>query len=217
MPKWNKGQQYEYDITELIKSNGITVPLDLQNNDTGFVYKGVEYFVEVKNKTAPDYGQKGLVWSQIHKWQWRENDSISKMFDAIGVTGLIDPKFVPKLYSVSKHLLTPMDRSADQRAFEQSNIPLTGAGYLHDFYARKNCYYIQIEGKGFYHLQKDIAQLGVPQFDPDLTLRLRAKTHASIPVHHYSFFAVIQANRRSIRFTKYDLEEKNGRIFPPIK
>ncbi len=217
MPKWNKGQQYEYDITELIKKQGIAVPLDLRSNDTGFVYNGVDYYVEVKNRTAPDFGQKGLVWSQANKWQWRDDDNISKMFDTIGVTKHIDPKFVPKLYSVSKNLLTPMDRSADQRAFEKSNIPLTGATYLHDFYARKNCFYIQVEGKGFYHLQKDIANLGVPQFDPDLTLRLRAKTHASIPVHQYSFFAVIQVNRRSIRYTKFDLEEKGGRVFPPIK
>lgn len=217
MPKWNKGQQYEYDITQLIKKKGIAVPINLKNNDTGFVINGVDYFVEVKNKTAPDFGQKGLVWSQTNKWHWREDDSISKMFDDIGITKHIDPKFVPKLYSVGKHLLTPMDRSADQRAFEKSNIPLKGASYLHDFYARKNCFYIQIEGKGFYHLQKDVARLGVPQFDPDLTLRLRAKTHASIPVHHYSFFAVIQVNRRSIRKTDFDLEEKGIKIFPPIK
>jgi len=213
----NKGQKYEAYIYNLLEERGIKIPLDLAGNDVGFRHKGVDYYVEVKNRKAPDYGQKGLVWDKTDKWKWREQDNISQMFDDIGVIGMIDKSFEPKLYTIANESLTAADRSSDQRAFEKSNIPLVGASYLYNFYARRKCYYIQIEDKGFYYLQKDIANLGVPQFAPTLTLRLRAKTHHSFPIHKYSFFAVIRANKSSIGVTKFDFEEKGGKKFPPIE
>ena len=213
----NKGQKYEEYIYNLLEERGIKIPLFLAGNDAGFRHKGVDYYVEVKNRNAPDYGQKGLVWDKTNKWKWREQDSISKMFDDIGVIEMIDKSFEPKLYTVANEALTTTDKYSDMTTFEKSKISLTGASYLYDFYARRKCYYIQIETKGFYYLQKDIANLGVPQFAPDLTLRLRAKTHHSLPIHAYSFFAVIQANKRSIGKTDFDLEEKGGRKFPPIE
>jgi hypothetical protein len=64
-------------------------------------------------------------------------------------------------------------------------------------------------------LKQDIANLKVPRFVPELTLRLRAKTHHSFPVHKYSFFAVIQAKTGALLKSPFDLEEKIG-TFPPI-
>jgi len=43
---------------------------------------------------------------------------------------------------------------------------------------------------------------------------LRAKTHHSIPIYQYSFFAVIQIGKKPNQ-SSFDLEEKVG-IFPPI-
>lgn len=218
MPR-NKGQKYEDYINELLETKGV-LPLHLKGNmganDAAFTHKGVDYYVEVKNKSAPDYGQKRLIWDYVKKWQWSETDIISTTFDIWKVTDNIDKNFIPKRYSVvPKEKITLSDRASDRRAFEKKGIYIPNTT-LHDFYARRNCYYIQIEGKGFYHLQKDVANLGVPQYKPDLYVRLRAKTHSSHPVYNYSFFAVIQADKGSAAVTKYDLEELGGRDFPPF-
>jgi Holliday junction resolvase-like predicted endonuclease len=217
----NKGQEYEDKIVKILEDKKL-FPLHLKNNmqgnDAAIVHKGATYFVEVKNRDAPDYGQKRLVWDQLTKWQWSENDIIAQLFTQYGIVNQhINPGFIPKRYSVlPKENITAADKRFDQIAFKKNGIPIPNT-CLHDFYARRNCYYIQIEGKGFYHLQRDIAQLGVPQYKPDLYLRLRAKTHSSSPIYNYSFFAVINADKNSASITGFDLEELGGKSFPPIQ
>jgi|SRR5215213_6378178 len=213
----NLGQLYEEKIRNLLRNRNL-LPLILEGNDAGFIQRGVTYFVEVKNKTAPDFGQKGLIWEKnMKKWRWREDDIVSQLYDNLGVINNIDPNFAPKRYTVEPlDKLTDKDRQEDRRTFEKRGIPLGNLNYLYEFYARKKCYYIQIEGKGLYFLKQDIANLNVPRFVPELTLRLRAKTHHSIPVHAYSFFAVIQARTKRMYPSPYDIEETGGRNFPLI-
>jgi hypothetical protein len=215
----NLGLQYEMKIRKLLRAKGV-LPIILENNlngnDAGFSHKGVHYYVEIKNKTAPDFGQKGLIWDKnSKKWKWREQDVISDLYDNLGVIKKIDKNFVPNRYSVEPlHKLTLIQKISDQKNFEQS-YGLNNLNLLYEFYARKKCHYIQIEGKGFYFLKQDIANLNVPRFRPDLTLRLRAKTHGSSPTYNYSFFAVIQAKTSGMLPSEYDLEEQVG-AFPPI-
>ncbi len=211
----NKGQLYEKSIREILENKNL-LPKQLNNNDAGFIHENVTYYVEVKNKTAPDFGQKGLEWSFGGGWKWREDDEVSTFFDNLGVVGLIDKTFEPRRYTKPKETLSILDRKDDRQEFEQRDIPLLDSEViLYEFYARKQCYYIQVEGKGFYYMKQDIANLKVPRFRPQLTLRLRAKTHHSYPVHSYSFFAVLQANTRGIAASGYDLEEKVG-SFPIV-
>lgn len=215
MPK-NLGQQYEDYIKEILQKKNL-LPLIPSYIDAGFIHKGATFYVEVKNNKAPDFGQKGLTWSQAKGWEWRERDVVSEMYDRMGVINQIDKTFVPKRYSVPQENLTAADRTFDQTKFEKSGIVLKDLNYLYEFYARKQCFYIQVEGKGFYFLQQDVAGLGVPQFKPELRLRLRAKTHHSFPIHNYSFFAVITAKRNTIYPSTFDLEDGEGkRKFPPI-
>lgn len=215
MTDLNLGQLYEKKIQNILKNRSL-LPADLKGNDAGFIHRAVEYYVEVKNKTAPDFGQKKLTWSKTSGWEWSEKDVVTDLYDKLGVINQIDKTFVPKRYTVAPDKITEKDRTEDRQKFEKRGIVLTHTGYLYDFYARKQCFYIQIEGKGFYHLKQDIANLVVPRFEPELTLRLRAKTHHSFPYHNYSFFAVIQARTRGMLASSYDLEEKVG-TFPAIK
>ena len=217
----NLGQLYEKKIKDLLRAKSL-LPLhletNLEGNDAGFMHKGVSYFVEVKNRTAPDFGQKGLKWEKSsRKWNWRIQDVITDFYDELGVIKHIDKKFIPKRHSVEPlHKLTLMDKRFDQQNFEDGGSERRlDINVLYEFYARKRCYYIQIEGKGFYYLQQDIANLKVPPFRPELTLRLRAKTHSSSPTYNYSFFAVIQAKTSTILPSSFDLEEKVEE-FPPI-
>jgi hypothetical protein len=214
MPSWNLGQVYEKTIQDILESRGL-LPDNLCGNDAGFKHNGMIFFVEVKNKTAPDFGQKKLTWTKQKGWEWSEKDIITDLYDKLGVMKYIDKNFVPRRYTVSANSISMLDKKHDQQQFEKRGISLSNPRYLYEFYARKNCYYIQIENKGLYHLKNDIANLVVPRFMPELTLRLRAKTHQSIPIYSYSFFAVIQAQTNRMAKSLYDLEEKVG-AFPVI-
>ncbi len=214
----NLGQEYEDKIIKLLENRGVlpaSLKNNLQGNDAGFRHNNINRFLEVKNRTDTDFGQKNLKWSEQNGWHWTEADQITEMYDEIGVMRQIDKSFKPNLYSVNRFDFNQQHRIQDQKAFEKQ-IELKGAVYLHKFYARKDCYYIQVENKGFYHLERDIAGLGVPKFDPIIRLRLRAKVRDKFPPYNYSFFATIKVNKRSIRKSDFDIEEKLGRKFPPI-
>lgn len=212
----NEGQIYEEKIRQKLRTKNL-LPNNLEDNDAGFIRQGVSYFVEIKNINAPDFGQKGLIWDKFSKiWNWRRLDVISQFYESFGIRNHIDKDFIPRRYSVEpKEKLTEQDREFDQKNFEKSGIPLGNINLLYEFYARKKCFYIQIEGKGLFYLKDDAAKLNVPQFNLPITLRLRAKTHNSFPIHKYSFFAVIQANTNSLPLSAYDLEEKVGK-FPLV-
>ncbi len=210
----NQGQQYEEAIRTILKKRHL-LPSDLADNDAGFIHNRTDYYLEVKNKTAPDFGQKGLVWNSTTGWEWRETDVMTQLYDQLGVRFHIPQNFIPKKYSIPPDLLSQADKTYDQNHFELRNILLDRPDYLYEYYERKHCYYIQIEGKGFYYLKRDVASLGVPQFVPQLTLRLRAKTHHSIPLQAYSFFAVLQAQTKALAPSPFDIDEKVG-SFPSI-
>lgn len=212
----NQGQIYEKLIQTKLRNRNL-LPNNLESNDAGFIKKGKAFFVEVKNVNAPDFGQKGLVWDKVTKsWNWRKFDIISQFYEAFNIRQYIDKTFIPRRYSVEpKEKLTEQDREFDQKHFEKSGISLTNIKLLYEFYARKRCFYIQIENRGLFYLKNDEAQLNVPQLNLPLTLRLRAKTHHSFPIHKYSFFAVIQANTNNLPISPFDIEGKVGK-FPTI-
>lgn len=214
MVNQNAGQKYEEKIRDILAQKNM-LPANLNHNDAGFVHHGQDYYLEVKNRTAPDYGQKRIRWDNTNAWQWSKPDQITALYDALGVINYIDPQFSPKRYTVVPATkITDADVSYDQRHFEKSGIILPSIDALYDYYERKQCFYIQREGYGFFCLRTDAASIGAPQFAPELTLRLRAKRHHSTPAYNYSFFAVIQIAPYHFK-SIYDIEGKTG-PFPPI-
>ncbi|HEX9929228.1 MAG TPA: hypothetical protein VGB02_11885 [Pyrinomonadaceae bacterium] len=216
----NKGLEYEKKIRELLMAREL-LPAHLlgklikTGNDAAFVHKGKGYFLEIKNETAPDYGAKKIIYKpDTGKWAWNEIDEMSDLFDEIGVLNKI-PSFVPR-----KHVKPDLQLTAEDKKFDLKNfthiiqLGIVGANLLHEYYAKKRCFYIQVEGKGFYHLLEDRAELGVPKFNPVVNLRLRAKTHSSTPIHNYSFRVIILGLRQTILASPFDLEK--GTKFPPI-
>ncbi|NQT34500.1 hypothetical protein HQ587_04855 [bacterium] len=213
-PNLNAGQRYEAMIRSILENRNL-LPQDLHGNDAGFIHRGQDYYIEIKNRTAPDFGQKRILWDEQNGWHWAIVDSVTDLFDELNLLDRIVKTFIPRRYSKDTNQITIADRRYNQERFEQNNILIDDIEVLYDYYARKECYYIQIENKGFYYLLEDRANLGVPHFRPQLKLRLRAKTHHSDPPYQYSFFAVIQAIRSSIDRSTFDLEEKVG-SFPNI-
>ncbi|HRH46324.1 MAG TPA: hypothetical protein PKY82_32060 [Pyrinomonadaceae bacterium] len=215
----NKGQLYEPYINKILEDKGF-FPLQLKGNleghDSAFKHKGIIYYLELKNNVAPDFGQKGLKWNRRDGWIWSTEDDVTKMYDDFKVRERIPSNFTPNLFTVPLGEFKNSHQVLDKRAFEQV-IPLDQKQALHRFYANKKVFYIQVEGRGFYYLEQDVAKLQVPQFDPDLTLRLRAKQRSSKSPNDYAFWAVIRVKSRSIRPTTFDIEEENGKNFPPFE
>jgi hypothetical protein len=81
------------------------------------------------------------------------------------------------------------------------------------YYENKNCYYIQIEKSGFYHLESDIFNLGTPRYDGKIGLRLRTKTRSSKKIYMYGLLGKIALLEKPTP-SRFDLEELDGREFP---
>lgn len=220
MAGYNRGDAYEEKIEQICRKKGI-LPLDFSRAGAGsgadiiFVHHGNKNILEVKADLKADYGQRKLNWSN-GLWTWAKKDEISDFYTKLGILDNIQQKnIIPLRYTKQKDKITLPDRDVDRRLFEEPNIPIS-TGALFDYYEKENTYYMQIGGYGFYHLSKDPLCLGTPQFDGFMSLRLRAKTHHSFPPHAYSFFAVLKVGQPPT-CSIYDLEELDGRKFPPIK
>jgi hypothetical protein len=85
--------------------------------------------------------------------------------------------------------------------------------YVEKFYNLKEppVYYIQIEGKGFFFMGKDILGLGVPRLNGKPYLRARVKTRSSSK-NKWGFLVAIKMPY--IKNSKYDIEETEGKFFP---
>ena len=239
MENKNKGFKYEDKIIEILKKKKL-IPQNTKRTggsdkaDLVIYYKGNKIIVELKNKdTGADYGQKELLWSQKKLWHWSKDkdkkvDPIFKLFEGLKIIENQIPKnFVPERYFKKKHKnkkiksvyedVTVEDYNYDLKHMEKPHIPIP-LNTLFKYYMEKNCFYIQIEKSGFYHLKNDKFNLGTKQFNGEISLRLRVKYRGSrkninIKPWDYGFLAKIALKRKPTP-SQYDLEELDGREFP---
>jgi len=217
---YNKGDSYEQNIFDLLISKKLISTNSIRAGagnsiDIKFLHNFQEYNLEVKLDLEADYGQKMLKWNE-GLWSWCVDDSVTSFYTSAGVLDIVNSKnFIPNRYFIPRDEITAQQKNQDQKAFEDKvDININS---LYDFYGNKNCYYIQIGGFGFYHLKQDILSLGTPRFDCKMKLRLRAKTIHSLPIYKYGFYAVLKVDKQGKpQRSQYDIEEKDGRIFPPI-
>lgn len=218
---YNKGDAYEDKIFCILKRKKFLPPNTRRAGagtgaDMPFIHKGKVFILEVKKDKAADYGQKMLKWNSTDGWLWCVDDEVTQLYTELGILKILNNKnLVPIKFSKDKKSITAKDRSGDQRAFEDKiDIPVEA---LYKYYKGKNCFYIQIgKGLGFYHLEKDVADLGTPQFDAILKLRFRAKTIRSMPLWNYAFYAVLKIRFAGIK-SKFNLEPSGSQSFPPIE
>jgi len=85
-----------------------------------------------------------------------------------------------------------------------------------DLYASKGCHYIQLEGKGLYHLGMDPLAIGVPELRCPQRFRVRIKNHGTKGgFMNLSVTAAIQfSNPRQIRPSYFSLDGRGK--FPPL-
>lgn len=217
---YNKGDAYEDEICNICKHRKIT-PREFKRGGAGngpdviFYHRGNIYNLEAKNGLSADYGQRMLTWRN-GTWSWSTADELIELYDGLNVRDEIDANFIPNKYTIEHNArtFTLQHKRLDQRAFE-NNIEID-INKLFTYYAAKNCFYMQVQGFGFYHLLEDVANIGTPQFDAELKLRFRAKTIHSYPDWNYNFYAVIKVSSKPT-VSIFDIEALRGRIFPPIQ
>ncbi|MFY7804681.1 MAG: hypothetical protein ACOVQ7_14765 [Limnoraphis robusta] len=215
---YNKGDAYEQVIFNILQQKGFLSPNATRAGagtgvDIKFLHNSGEHNLEVKLDLNADYGQKMLRWDD-GVWSWSCQDETTELYTSIGVLEYINKKdIIPYRYTIPQNELTREQKSLDQRNVKDY-LPISISA-LHSYYRNKGCFYMQIGGYGFYHLSEDILGLKTPQFNSNIRLRLRAKTIRSEPIYNYRFCAVLKLVGKPKK-SPYDIEEKDGRVFPPI-
>ena len=217
---FNQGDEYEHQIYQICCESHI-LPAGFKRAgasafepDIVFIHKGQQYSLEVKADKGADWGQKMCKWDENTGWQWNVVDNTTKLYDELGMLNKIDPNFVPRKFSLNRDTITLKDKRFDQENFERPNIecPIEA---LFNYYAERDCYYLQFQNYGFYHLKKDIAKLGTQQFNGTITFRFRAKTIHSEPVYKYGFYGVLKL-REKPDLSSFDINERENAEFPEI-
>jgi hypothetical protein len=219
---YNNGDIYEQTIFDILKAKRLIVVGSSRGGagnkaDIEFLHNGLPNNLEVKLNLKADFGQKMLEWEN-GIWSWSKNDSITDFYTSAGVLDIIkDKNLIPNRYFVPKYDITREQRKQDQNDFEDKlEISIDP---LYNFYGNKQCYYIQVGGYGFYHLKYDVLSLGTPQFTGRMKLRLRAKTilDDENKIYNYRYCATLKVDTKvKPQKSCYDIEQKDGRKFPPI-
>ena len=216
---YNKGDSYEEKIFQILESKKMLAPEakrggSSQKPDILFLHQSRPNSLEVKLDLKADYGQKMLKWEN-GVWFWCVDDAVTQLYSELKVLEYINRKSIlPNRYTIPKEEITQDQKTEDQKNFEDAQEIDINA--LYEYYSHRNCYYIQVGGYGFYHLKKDVLNLGTPQFNCKMRLRLRAKTIHSNPIYNYGFYAVLKPYGKPQQVSPFDLEEKGDRVFPPL-
>jgi len=230
---YNTGDTYEEKIFNICNENKIMAVGSKRAGAAGsapdlkFLHLANEYKLEIKNDMNPDYGQRRIHFNpQDGTWNWATDDSVTDFYKELNLLGNIDKNFLPIWYRkrvknqkgrYSKVVeYTLEDFKNDQSTFENAGNKVP-TQTLFNYYAKRDTFYIQIEGSGFYHLKEDVALLGTQQYDGTLTMRFRVKHagHSKNPPHSCQFMGVLKQETLPSK-SKFNLEPSLGQSFPNI-
>lgn len=143
-------------------------------SDVQFTLSGTVYGIEIKDKDAFEGGQKRMIPGDQGLIIPEECLHKECLASYIPFQGRI-PSFLkgdkrPEQWTAEKHLFADEYISVDSKK-------------VAEYYRRKGESYIQVEGKGLYHLGQDILGCGVPEFVCETLLRIRCKCHKSVPMY----------------------------------
>lgn len=194
MSGYNKGDAYEEEIFQICANKKIIKPGSNRAGagsaaDLVILKKGNEINIEVKYKSA-DWGQKYLDYRDEGGWFWENPDKVTELYDAIGLISHI-PIFRPRNINhnnlknwkkIRKEIIGQKDKDFDLSSFKKDSISCENK-ILFQYYKQKNCFYLQLKNFGLFHLSEDRFNLGTPQFDGEMIIRLRAK-----PFHAHAYY-----------------------------
>lgn len=205
-----KGKEYELQCFAVVKHCSIDQqPFTLQTEeslggcsndiDLQCQYQGTLVGIEIKKAAAPDWVQCKLQYNEETK-QWSPNISnrskIPKQAAALfeerlrNVTlfdGLVPP-FVEKKVTHEEWVQI----KKESLSFRDVYIDCP-SDTIRKLYGAKGCHYIQISGKGLYHLDKDPCGFQVPEFVCPQQFRIRTKIHTRKNKDGYCDLSVMMA------------------------
>lgn len=187
-----KGFAYENAIFKELLSEGLTTnsykpaQSDTLKPDTAFKIGNTYYNLEIKLDLSADFGQGTLRYNfNDKKWiTYAENKKMKELLDYYNIEKFANEQWKKVPNKVGKNdiggkrkKLTPEEIKEDYKNFPDKFLKLTGRNPIAEYYNSKDVYYIQIGGFfGFYYMGKDIAKLGVPEFNPrEQKIRIRRK------------------------------------------
>lgn len=216
------GQQgflYEERIHNKLKAKGIA-PVGFtpaKSNpfapDAMFMYSGRSNKLEVKLNLSADYGQGTLdyangIW-RLGGAQTPEAEVLRDLMRGVGIEDFVNaewgPKGVPFRATIPADKFTPEMVKSDYIRFG-NRYKVIPSSALHDYYAARGTYYIQIGGYGLYYMRANPLRLPVPQFNPGLRIRIRTKRGGSVPLNNYRFTTALQVTTRPGK-SPYDLDK----------
>jgi hypothetical protein len=219
----NKGFIYENKVNSNLKKTGLLTPgfipagADSNAPDAQIRFKGKDYKIEVKLDLNVDFGQGSLSYDinkKTDNWVLSGSDTISgkqmrQFLEFIGVPRIVNkqwgPKGPPRKFTVLSKNFKKSDVDFDYKNFKDVFIDIP-SNSVAKYYNSKNTYYIQIGGKGFYYMGKDIANLNVSKFNLLLKLRIRLKRGGSMPLYNYRFTTAIQAVKGTLSDSNANLD-----------
>lgn len=222
MSKENKGFLYEEKINSDLKKYKLQSlsfsPAKSNPNapDAEITYNKKDYKIEVKLDLDVDFGQGSLDYDlQKNKWilggaKTASAEQMREFLTSIKVPQIVQKEWgkhgAPRRFTVPLKFFKKSDVDYDYKKFTNKfiNIPKTAVA---NYYDSKQTYYIQIGGYGLYYMTKDIANLGVPELDLQLKLRIRLKRGGSNPIYNYRFTTAIIAEKNSLSKSKYNLDD----------
>ena len=217
----NQGLLYEQKINKLLKQAKIQKksfqPAGSDSNapDAEITVDGIDYKVEVKLDLRVDFGQGSLDYDlKSKKWilggaTTESGKHMREFLTEVGVPKMVNKawgsKGPPRKYTVPLNKYKKADVDYDYERFTNEFVDVPSDS-VSKYYASKKTYYIQIgDGYGLYYMGKDVAGLDVPEFKPELRLRIRLKRGGSHPIYNYRFTTALQA--KSLKKSDVDMED----------
>lgn len=164
-------------------------------SDIRFVIGDTVYGIEIKDKKAFEGGQKRMVPGEnglIIPEECLHKECIGANIPFQGrIPSFLKGDKRPEQWASEKHLFADEYISVDSKK-------------VAEYYRRKGESYIQVEGKGLYHLGVDVLDCGVPEFVCETQLRIRCKCHKSMPMQR-SIMSSFIYNKKTLAPSPFDL------------
>ena len=153
--------------------------------------------IECKPKQSPDWGQSKLNWEE-GRWV-PTNELFQRYMDRVN--------FKPPPFLINKKM-TRDEWIKIKHDYKDEYLTVDNHE-IQNFYKNKGCAYIQILGRGLYHLGEDPLEWGVPEFKVEQRMRIRAKDHGSRASTRYSVTAAFQPlNIKALVPSEYSIDDR---------
>ena len=204
-----RGFIYEDKIHAKLKEAGV-VPKgftparsDSSAPDAMFMFNGTSNKLEVKLDLKADYGQGTLdyidgVW-RLGGANTVEAVVLRELMSSVGIEQFANSEWgkkgPPFKGRFTKEQFTPEMVTSDYANFA-NKYKVVSSSLLHNYYASKGTFYIQVGGYGLYYMRSNPLRLPIPQFNPGLRIRIRTKRGGSVPLNNYRFTTALQITGR---------------------